>query len=436
MGEGRRLFDWDNGLVSRRIFIDPEIYEKEKDAIFRRCWMFVGHTSSIQGSGAYMTNYMGEDPVIVWRDAQERIHVYLNTCTHRGNKLCLYDKGRALTVACSYHGWSFSPEGQLVGIPLVERAYYSDIDRATYALREARVAQHGDLIFASWDPDPPTLSEYLGDLAWWLDTFILEENIGGMEVLPGSQRYLMPANWKLTADNFIGDRYHVPTTHASYLKLRFGPRPDTTKQPDEGDFTVALRPGHGIGGISTNSRPYDNDMRVAKPMGAEVVAWVEEFYARLAERGSAAEHPPTSANFGTCFPNFMIQGSGVFQGKTLLVVHPRGPNMSEIWQWQLTERRAPAAVKRRVAQESSRRQSAAGLVGADDGENFERIAETAMGPSTARLDFSYAMGIAQEPDWPGQAGWHVKGMPGRMGPEFTEANQRLFYRHWAERMGL
>jgi phenylpropionate dioxygenase-like ring-hydroxylating dioxygenase large terminal subunit len=362
--------------------------------------------------------------------------VFLNTCTHRGNKLCLYDRGRSLTVACSYHGWSFDPQGKLVGVPLEDRVYYGALDREKFSLTEARVELYGDLIFATWDLHAPPLREHLGEIAWWLDVFLLEANIGGMEVLQGSQRYVMPANWKLTADNFIGDRYHVPTSHASYFKLRFGPRPDTKVQPDEGDFTVALRPAHGLGGISTTRRPYDNDMRIATTMGPEAVEWVDEYYARLSERTGDLAHPPTSANFGTVFPNFMLQGSGVFQGRTILVVHPRGPNSSEIWQWQLTERRAPPAVKRRVAQESSRRQSAAGLVGADDGENFERIAEAMAGVTTREYGFHYGMGVAQEPDWPGRERWHLTGVPGRIGPEFTEANQRLFYRHWAELMGL
>ena len=430
------LFDWEQGLVSRRIFTDAELYEREREVIFRRSWLFVGHRTSLAGPGAYITNYMGEDPVIVWRDAVARIHVFLNTCPHRGNKLCLYDRGRSLTVACSYHGWSFNPEGKLVGVPMEERVYYGELEREKFSLTEARVALWGDLIFATWDPDPPSLATYLGDMAWWLDLFVGQENIGGMEAMAGSQRYSMPANWKLTADNFIGDRYHVATTHASYVKLRFGPRPDTTRQPPEGDFTAVLAPGHGIGGISTTRRPRDNDMRIATNLGPEAVEWVGEYYARLAERARPAKDPPTAVSFGTTFPNFLLQGAGVFQGKTVMIVHPRGPNMSEIWQWQLVERRAPDVVKRYVARESSRRQSAAGLVGADDGENFERIAEAAGGTTTRHLTFHYGMGVAQEPDWPERDTWHTGGMRGQVGPEFTEANQRHFYRHWAELMGL
>ena len=234
-----RLFDWDKGLVSRRIFIDPDIYEREKESVFRRCWLFVGHATSVVGPGAYITNYMGEDAVIVWRDASDRIHAFLNTCTHRGNKLCLFDRGRSLTVACSYHGWSFNPEGRLVGVPFVERAYYGELDREKYALTEARVALHGDLIFATWDPDPPSLEVYLGEMAWYIDTFV-DRREGGIEIL-ATHKWVMPCNWKFPSENFGGDAYHVQWNHLSAVKVGFS-RGATASQHNAGRMAS---PGNG-----------------------------------------------------------------------------------------------------------------------------------------------------------------------------------------------
>ena len=37
------LVDVDKGLVSRRIFVEEEIYQLELERIFARCWLFLGH---------------------------------------------------------------------------------------------------------------------------------------------------------------------------------------------------------------------------------------------------------------------------------------------------------------------------------------------------------------------------------------------------------
>src|SRR5713226_7598633 len=95
-----RLIDPDNGLVSRKIFGDEAIYRQELERIFRRCWLFVAHDSMLPLPGDYHTTYMGEDPVLVVRDPRGRARVFLNTCTHRGNKDCLFDYRRAATLTC------------------------------------------------------------------------------------------------------------------------------------------------------------------------------------------------------------------------------------------------------------------------------------------------------------------------------------------------
>ena len=38
-----RLVDAERGSISRRIFIEPEIHEKELQQIFARCWLFLCH---------------------------------------------------------------------------------------------------------------------------------------------------------------------------------------------------------------------------------------------------------------------------------------------------------------------------------------------------------------------------------------------------------
>jgi phenylpropionate dioxygenase-like ring-hydroxylating dioxygenase large terminal subunit len=435
--DGVRLADAERGVVSRRIFIDEDIYRREMERIFHRCWLWLGHDSMLPNPGDYVATYTGEDPIILWRDSGGRVRAFLNTCTHRGNKLCLVDRGHAAALTCSYHGWTFNSEGKLTGVPFFERAYYGRLDRQALGLVEMpKVVSYGGLIFGTWDAGAPSLDDYLGELRWWLEAFLTDDSFGGLETLPGAQKYQTAGNWKLIADNFAGDHYHtVAQSHLSVFKINLLRSRPTTEQTPHGYFMVACEPGHGLGGVWTNTAMLEGDLARAEQFGPEVKDYVQERWRRRAERMGDIPDKPTGIVFGNCFPNFDIQNIGsAFAGNLLSLTLPRGPRFSEIWQWLLIERQAPEVCKRAAATMLSRGQSGAGLIGVDDGENFERIAEAAYSPLNERLTFHYAMGIEQDGRWPGQEDWAVRGIPGTFGPEFWERGQRSFYRQWARCM--
>ena len=107
-----------------------------------------------------------------------------------------------------------------------------------------------------------------------------------------------------------------------------------------------------------------------------------------------------------------------------------------MWQWVFVEKQAPAIVKKMAARNVTRAQSAAGLIGVDDSENFERIVANTRQPLNDRLSFDYSMGRSMVGRWPGQEAWVTRGIPGLVGPEFWEVPQRRFYAEWARRMGV
>jgi phenylpropionate dioxygenase-like ring-hydroxylating dioxygenase large terminal subunit len=45
--EIKSLIDPEGGLVNRRIFADREIYELEREHLFARCWLYLGHESEV-----------------------------------------------------------------------------------------------------------------------------------------------------------------------------------------------------------------------------------------------------------------------------------------------------------------------------------------------------------------------------------------------------
>ena len=128
------LVDLDRGAISRGIFNNEDIYQQELEQIFARTWLFVGHESQVRKPGDYFLSYMGEESVILCRDRHRGIHVFLNSCAHRGMKVCRYDEGNAPVFTCPYHGWSYATDGSLVGVPFFKDAYHEQLDKSKWGL--------------------------------------------------------------------------------------------------------------------------------------------------------------------------------------------------------------------------------------------------------------------------------------------------------------
>jgi len=114
------LVDMATGEISREIFVNETIYQQELEQVFARAWLFVGHESQIPKPGDYFVSCMGEESVLLCRDREERIHVFLNSCRHRGMKVCRYDEGNTQVFTCPYHGWSCSPTMCATGCPAAQ----------------------------------------------------------------------------------------------------------------------------------------------------------------------------------------------------------------------------------------------------------------------------------------------------------------------------
>lgn len=446
-----KLIDQTKGVVSNEIFSE-EIYQRELENVFGKCWLFVGHESMIPNNGDYISNFMGEDPIIVRRDQKGKVRVFLNKCRHRGNKVCLFDKGNTSTFTCSYHGWAYDTEGKLKGVPFFEESYYGELDRDEWGLIEVpKVATYGGLIFACWDAGVMPLEEYLGDLRWYLDNFLLLEDMGGIEIIPGKHKYMMPVNWKLLAENFAGDDYHFLVTHASLLKalsirenakLRssLGSGMGGRKKEGGREYSVAVGYGdgvpHGLLELKIGEKFYQEDLDQAESLGEEAVDWVKKRYRRLQERLHDMPVKPYSFHVGTIFPNFSLIGvSTTNYANGLISWHPRGPYETEVWQWCAVDKGAPMVLKKRQNFVLMQRQAAAGLVAPDDHENFERLTKNIRAPVASKFPFNYQMGMGHEEDeLPGLEGGQDEELPGLIAPQITEVPQREFYRYWGELM--
>ena len=82
--------------------------------------------------------------------------------------------------------------------------------------------------------EAPSLRDYLGEMAWYLDSFV-DRREGGIEIV-ATHKWLMPCNWKFPAENFGGDAYHVQWNHLSAVKVAFsrGATANPTQRREDG----------------------------------------------------------------------------------------------------------------------------------------------------------------------------------------------------------
>jgi phenylpropionate dioxygenase-like ring-hydroxylating dioxygenase large terminal subunit len=442
------LIDQKRWLIGDQVF-SQDIYQRELERIFGRCWLFLGHESMIPNRHDYFTHFMGETNVIVQRDAKGHVRGYLNRCRHRGNIVCPYDRGNAKSFSCAYHGWVYS-DGKLVGVPHSDEAYSGDIDIAEWGLVEIpQLKSWGGLIFGCWDADAISLDDYLGDARWYLEHFLLRENLGGLEVLPGPQRYMLPANWKIVSENLAGDNYHFTVTHGGLIEA-LGKSEDkrialtgTSTGGTFHSFSVALNHDqgvpHGIFHLRYGSGPLETDLASAEELGPEAVAWVHERQRLLEESLGDLKRKPYSFQGGNIFPNFALTGVGsALYGNALMLHHPRGANRTEVWVWCAVEKNAPAAVKERARFVLMQRFAATGMVVADDNVIFERIGENLNTPPSRHWPMHYAMALNQEgrDPRPEELAGEPQQWPGLLMHPFQESAQRDFYRYWSELMSV
>ena len=411
------LIDADFGTVDRRIFWDRAIYDQELERVFARSWLFVAHESQVPRPGDFVTTYMGEDAVIVVRGDDGQVNVVLNSCPHRGNRVCFADSGQGRSFTCNYHGWAFGLDGALKKMP--KMGLYTSTPGfrlADWGLRQAQVASYKGLVFATFCAEAPSLDDWLGDFRWYLDA-VLDAEDGGTEFLPGgATRSVMRCNWKFPADNFVGDIYHALWTHLGGAEPVLG-RHGGVKVENEGSYQVSAN-GHGwefndsfLGNAATMG---DRDLlRYMRSRQAAITARLGKFRADM--WGSVAS--------ATIFPNFSFL-PGYFTFRTF---QPKGPHTTEIHAWTLVPKNMPDDIKDRFRRGSMRTFSPSGLLEMDDGENWEHSTAANAGWVTRHQRLCYAMAP------PGEV--EIDGLPGHVSAgQLSDANQRHFYRRWAEMM--
>ena len=424
----------DAGRVPASIFGNEWVYREELRRIFGRCWVYLAHTSEVPNPGDFVTRKIGGDDFIATRDENGEIHALLNACKHRGVQVCRADRGNTLQFKCMYHGWTYAPDGRLLGAPLWKHSAGSMSKADNGLVHAAQVDSHQGLIFATLDPSAPSLKEYLGGMAWYID-LVFGLNKHGVEIVGPPQRVVVPGNWKSPSDNAAGDDFHLATLHKSASAL--GAFPVNVVENMKG-YHIQAAPGHSL---SMSSAMTEEDP------GPRFLGFPQELTATFDTSSITAEQLRAArlsrVIVGNVFPNLTILALPVTEDAknhrataaiTLRTWQPKGPFKTETFNQFAVYKNATPAQKARSYAAGLGNFSMGGLFEMDDSEPWGTIAKTGGSISAEllnlQLNFSRGLpgiGVADRVhDWPG---------PGIVySPRYEEGVQRNLYKFYADLM--
>ena len=205
--------------VPSYVYVDPSIYAREQERIFHgRSWNYVGLAAQVPNTGDFVQTHVRETPVIIVRDREGRLRVFVNRCTHRNARICQEQRGRVNVFTCPYHHWSFGLDGRLVGIP-----FRRGIDgkggisacfvREQHGRDQLKVAERNGVIFASVADDVEPLEQYLGRA---MLTYFDRVCDGRALRVIGMMRHRVHSNWKLQIEN-LKDPFHAALLHSFFV---------------------------------------------------------------------------------------------------------------------------------------------------------------------------------------------------------------------------
>lgn len=178
----------------------------ERDRLFRGQPLFAGLSCRLAAPGDYLTEEIAGIPVLLVRGQDGTLRAFANICRHRGAPVAA-GCGKARSFACPYHGWTYTLEGRLAGIP--EEASFPGVDKGANGLLPLPAGERHGMIFVRLSPGGTAIEvdSHLSGLGDELGAYGLERYS-----YFASQTMTPAINWKFGIDTFL-EAYHLPALH-------------------------------------------------------------------------------------------------------------------------------------------------------------------------------------------------------------------------------
>jgi choline monooxygenase len=190
----------------------PGFHDFDREAVMAAHWQYVGHEAQVKNVGDHIVAHVAGEPLIVVRGKDMVLRAFYNVCRHRAGPLALENGNCERGVLqCKYHGWTYTLEGSLRGVPHWDRVDL--FDKKDYGLTPINLETWQGLLFVNLSPAPRPLEDTVAGIA---------ERIAPLDMtnLSFSRRVIYPVkcNWKAYVDNYL-EGYHVPIVHPELNKV-------------------------------------------------------------------------------------------------------------------------------------------------------------------------------------------------------------------------
>jgi len=197
--------------LPREFYSDENVYRADLDRLWRRGWLFAGHSCEIPKAGDYFTLEVDADSLIVIRGEDGVIRGFHNVCRHRGSLVCTAAAGHVNRLICPYHQWAYGLDGRLVAC----RGMQDDLDKSQLGLKPIAAREVAGMIYTSLAENPSPF-EPAQEL---LSAFAKPQGFRRAKIAKAVD-YLVKANWKLVWEN-NRECFHCNLNHPQYIKANF-----------------------------------------------------------------------------------------------------------------------------------------------------------------------------------------------------------------------